>query len=1107
MRSRPLFLLLIASLLAGASAVRGEAVEDGEPLAPGAIRERPIASRETHVYRVEVGDDPLLITIEQHGIDLLLEARGPSGPVTATANDLRWGWEVLLLESAGEHRIEARPHEGSLLPGRYAIRVEALPESPEEARRAALSAMSRAGQEAALRTPEARRRAVALYREAQAAWRSLGEKRWEAEALSSRAALETSLSELRSAGDAALRALELWRELGEPAREASAWNELGIVRLFLWEIEAAREPLEKARFLWRQLGERRDEMETRVNLCYAELAGGALPAALSCYEETRGFFHEIGDRSQEAQILNSLGGVYDLLGEPDAALEHYGKALDLRRALGDRSGEAQSLNNLATVHRFLGDWQEALRFYAQAREILAPLGDRLQETAVLNNVGFTYNHLGEPQRALAFLEDALKLSRETGDRRGELAALNNLGLTWRNLGDPARALDWSRQALERALALGDGRQEAVSRMRLAEVHLERGDAAAALRELEPALAYLEEKGLRPAEIQALSLRGRALARSGRPREALPVFAEVVERRQALRDRAGEAEALLAWAAAERSLGLAAEARAHANAAVARVEELRAGLVSAELRAAFLATRRRAYSFLIELLMDLHAAEPGKGHDREAFAVSERARARTLLDALHAGSTGSPGGVLPAELAERRRSLLRRLNAKANQRLKQGPERAKALESEMEALLAGLDSVEAEIARHDPRFAALREPQPVEPQAAAALLDPETLLLEYSLGEERSFLWTVDSAGVLRSYLLPQAQKEIEDLSRQLYTELSRVESGSGRRPTTAEDLGRILLGPVWKDAARLKRLVVVPDGALHALPFAALQVPKPGLAWDVPGVRKPLLEFQEVVSIPSATTLAFQRQRLGRRAPAPRWAAILADPVFSSDDPRLTHLPAAPGASSTSRSPERGGPGDVRTPVFERLPASRQEAKDIAGLAPSGMVWTGLDFAASRESVLSGELRSYRVIHFATHGVADTRTPELSGLVLSLVDAAGHPRDGFLGVSDLYELELAADLVVLSGCRTALGKEVPGEGLMGLTRGFLYAGVPRVVASLWKVQDRTTAELMTLFYQAMWKQGLHPAAALREAQRTMRKDTRHRHPYSWAGFVLQGDWR
>jgi CHAT domain-containing protein len=165
------------------------------------------------------------------------------------------------------------------------------------------------------------------------------------------------------------------------------------------------------------------------------------------------------------------------------------------------------------------------------------------------------------------------------------------------------------------------------------------------------------------------------------------------------------------------------------------------------------------------------------------------------------------------------------------------------------------------------------------------------------------------------------------------------------------------------------------------------------------------------------------------------------------------------------------------------------------------------DFAANRETVLGGALRDFRVLHFATHAVADTRTPELSGLVFSQVDESGRQREGFLGLSDIYDLRLSADLVVLSGCRTAFGKEVRGEGLMGLTRAFLFAGVPRVVASLWPVQDRAAAELMTRFYRALWREGRSPAVALREAQRDLRRDPRYRDPFYWSGYLLQGDWR
>jgi CHAT domain-containing protein len=166
-----------------------------------------------------------------------------------------------------------------------------------------------------------------------------------------------------------------------------------------------------------------------------------------------------------------------------------------------------------------------------------------------------------------------------------------------------------------------------------------------------------------------------------------------------------------------------------------------------------------------------------------------------------------------------------------------------------------------------------------------------------------------------------------------------------------------------------------------------------------------------------------------------------------------------------------------------------------------------VDFEASKATATGGSLNQYRIVHFATHGLINSRHPELSGIVLSLVDEQGMPQDGFLRLHDVYNLKLSADLVVLSACRTALGKDVKGEGLIGLTRGFMYAGAPRVVASLWDVKDEATAELMKRFYEGMLRRRMTPAAALRTAQLSMAKEKRWEAPYYWAGFVLQGEWR
>jgi hypothetical protein len=355
----------------------------------------------------------------------------------------------------------------------------------------------------------------------------------------------------------------------------------------------------------------------------------------------------------------------------------------------------------------------------------------------------------------------------------------------------------------------------------------------------------------------------------------------------------------------------------------------------------------------------------------------------------------------------------------------------------------------------------------------------------------------------------------------------------------------MLLGPVAGELGQ-KRLVIVADGALQYVPFAALPMPVGDLneAGRGGGITKksssasgaragfvPLIVEHEVVSLPSASVLAVMREELRGRRPAPEAVAVLADPVFNRGDERLT---TAKGGRTGGRGTAgaRARPGHVDDTVgidggtesttqralrsfdvldegagLARLLFSQREAQAIMASVPAGNGMLALGFRASRTTVMSTELAKYRIVHFATHGLLNSEHPELSGVVLSLFDEAGRQQDGFLQLHEVYKLNLPADLVVLSACQTALGKEVRGEGLVGLTHGFMYAGAARVVASLWQVDDAATAELMGEFYRAMLVEGMRPAEALRAAQVRMWQQNRWRSPYYWAAFTLQGEWR
>jgi CHAT domain-containing protein len=318
-------------------------------------------------------------------------------------------------------------------------------------------------------------------------------------------------------------------------------------------------------------------------------------------------------------------------------------------------------------------------------------------------------------------------------------------------------------------------------------------------------------------------------------------------------------------------------------------------------------------------------------------------------------------------------------------------------------------------------------------------------------------------------------------------------------------------------------LLIVADGALQFVPFAAL--PLPAVPPDNAAVYRPLITEHETVNLPSASTLAVLRQEIKERKPAAKILAVLADPVFMLNDTRFTtttSVRARPDNVTAPQAAQRGlalnvtkaaadagltAEAGLRGIQIPRLPGTRREAEQILTLVPAASQMHVFDFAANRAAVTAAELGAYRYVHFATHGFLDSQHPELSGILLSMYDAQGVPQDGFLRAHEVFNLKLAADLVTLSACQTGLGKEIKGEGLVGLTRGFMYAGAPRVVVSLWNVSDEGTAELMTRFYRGLLQAGQRPAAALQAAQVSMLKEQKFAAPFYWAAFTLQGEWR
>jgi CHAT domain-containing protein len=532
----------------------------------------------------------------------------------------------------------------------------------------------------------------------------------------------------------------------------------------------------------------------------------------------------------------------------------------------------------------------------------------------------------------------------------------------------------------------------------------------------------------------------------------------------------------------------------------------------ESRSRYRAEHVRYYQEYMRLLIE--QAQP-----EVAFEVLEGSRARTLFEMLEQAQVDTERGADPA-IRERARKLRRLLNAKTEYRIRlvggAGSDQQLALvDKEIEELLLKYQQVESQLRSSSPAYAALTQPRKLGVFEIQSLLDANSLLLEYSLGEERSYVWAVTGKS-LRAYVLPK-RGEIEAAAQRVYDLLAlknRIANKEGedgantaerKYVEAANELSEMVIGPV----AHLltgKRLLIVSDGALQYIPFAALPMPgnRAGLV--------PLIVKHEIINLPSASVLAELRQQKIGRSPAPMAVAVLADPIFDPTDERLKKFHLQKSSSSRWDSNVIRSARDLDTtreakPYLSRLLYTRNEADAVMAVTPPGKGMLAVDFDASRAVATNPALAKYRIVHFATHGIIDDRHPELSGLVLSLVNKQGKPQDGFLKLQDIYSMRLPVDLVVLSGCETGLGEQISGEGLLSLTRGFMYAGAIRVVASLWSVSDVATASLMADFYRAMERDGMRPAAALRAAQIQMWKQKQWSSPYYWAAFQIQGDWK
>ncbi|HZT33085.1 MAG TPA: CHAT domain-containing protein [Bryobacteraceae bacterium] len=855
----------------------------------------------------------------------------------------------------------------------------------------------------------------------------------DAHRLAAKGAAEARRQSLQVAAQAA----DLWRSLAEPAWQLAVLNAAGETRYSLNEYAAAEQSF-------------RD----------------ALPLA-------RGL-----DDPIEADLLNNIGLCRWRLGFTDEAITALLEARARWQKLPNRTeGEASTLSNLGMLYCQTGDCGEALSYYLEALHILSGLNRLDKEALALHNLGTAYGMLGDNDSAADYIERSLPLFRKAARRAGEGRALMNLGFVRLEQGRGADA----RRLFEQALPLvgEDRRAQADILNNLCKADVLAGHADRALDFCRRAVDLFRQVPERRGEGAAWNNLGAAQAALGRDDEALASFTRALELRRAVNIPAGIAETLSRMAVLEMDRGRLEPALAYASASVEITESLRARVTAEALRTSYFATKQAGYEAWIDILMRLHAAHPEAGYDGRALEAAERRRARTLIDLLREDRGEIRRSAAP-DLLFREQALLRRLNYLTQQKTQlegrpHTPEQERAVSREIDSALREYEQTEARILAEDSHYAGLLHPAPVTLAQIREQIDPSTALLEYSLGERRSYLWVIRRDSLQTFVLPPRAQIEPTALSVAGLAARYRERRRSPELEREFQAAVRTLRRQVFEPAgAKAPRLLLVADGALEYVPFAALA-----------GGR-------EIVRLPSASTIVVLRKEAAGRKPNPPRVAILADPVFDALDPRV-HNRSTPPAD---------------TPALPRLPFSRQEAAAIEALVPGARRVEALDFRASKAELASPAVAGCRYVHISTHALIDTARPELSSLVLSQVDENGALRDGQVQLYEIYNLRLPADLVTLSGCRTGIGKAVRGEGLVGLARGFFFAGARSLLVTLWPVEDEATAVFMREFYgRLLGEEHLRPAAALRYAREAVARQARWSDPYFWAGFVLEGEWR
>lgn len=805
--------------------------------------------------------------------------------------------------------------------------------------------------------------------------------------------------------------------------------------------------------------------------------------------------------SEQAKLLNGCGSVFRRTQRSHQTVNLHLEALEIARQLGDRQIEASSLARLGLAYKYGGETQAALEVNREALGIFEALGHTASVATLYHNTGSLLLSIGQLEPAKAELDRALELRRKADDPRGLGSTLTKLATLHDLRNETQHAVALLQEALVFRREAGDPLGEIVTLDRLGVILASRGDLAAAVGPFEKAIATATALGDRASQINTISNLGQVYLALGHVEDAKRTFEHGLHLARSHEDRRAQADLKIGLSAAIRDLGDLSTAQALLEEALDEIDTDRSRAPVGMFRNRFLGIHLHAFELYIDLLFERHLRAPEAGFDLEAFWATERARARGLLDLINTGPLRPRPGIPPTifkPLEALRRDLARlELDRLRQSRHSSAPRQAskESLTQRQRELVFEFRELRATLWKYtmpaQPTLAPRHLPHPSKGgvharqvlTALQAHLD-DTTILSYFLGPKRGFLFIIEAGGLRMVELAGRERinKVAGDLRRALY--LARDRPRTDLAATIANELSRLILDPAALPENG-HRLAVIADGWLQYIPFSILPTRRRAPAQR--DASRPMIGQPEIVYLPSASVLLRLRQRSHDRrhhrghGDQKHRVAVVA-PGFDHDDSEFLSIHQSP------------------------LPGSRAEVTAILDMLAPHRRLPLLGPVANKKKLLETDFSDVGILHLATHGLLHPRFPELSALILAPSVPGSQAESELLHLFEIIELNLPIEMVVLSACETALGELMPGEGLVGMSHGFLASGATRVVVSLWRIDDRATEALMTEFYRALWQTGLSPSAALHQAQNRLRTSEEWSAPYYWAGFVLQGDW-